>query len=253
MTTPISVQLYSLREEAERDLTRLVQRLGEIGFLGIEPAGTHGLRPAEFRSLIESAGMQVCSAHGPLPLGDDANRILDDQQELGNSALIVPYLPVERFQDRDAVRGTAEDLNRAWENVNARGMSLGYHNHWWEFQARFDGKTAYDVLFEALRPEIFAEVDTYWARVGGVDPAALISQLGARTRYLHIKDGPADDPGAAMVAVGDGRMDVASIVRAGSGVSWHVVELDRCETDMLEAVARSYDFLVKNGLSRGRV
>jgi hypothetical protein len=30
------------------------------------------------------------------------------------------------------------------------------------------------------------------------------------------------------------------------------VELDRCDTDMFEAVERSYDYLVGNGLSTGR-
>ncbi|MBT7864437.1 MAG: sugar phosphate isomerase/epimerase, partial [Gemmatimonadetes bacterium] len=32
---------------------------------------------------------------------------------------------------------------------------------------------------------------------------------------------------------------------------WMIVELDRCETDMVEAVKKSYDYLVGEGLAAG--
>jgi sugar phosphate isomerase/epimerase len=131
-------------------------------------------------------------------------------------------------------------------------MTLGYHNHFWEFQNQFDGETAHALLFRLLEPSVFAEVDTYWAQVGGVDPAATVAALGARARFLHIKDGPADDPKADMTAVGQGAVDVPAIIAANDAVEWQVVELDRCATDMLTAVDESYRYLISNGLARGR-
>jgi hypothetical protein len=35
-------------------------------------------------------------------------------------------------------------------------------------------------------------------------------------------------------------------------LQWLVVELDACDTDMLEAVEKSYKWLVGNGLATGR-
>jgi hypothetical protein len=68
---------------------------------------------------------------------------------------------------------------------------------------------------------------------------------------LHIKDGPAVR-GEPMVAVGDGVLDVPSIIQAGAGsTQWLIVELDACATDMMEAVEKSYDYLVGKGLARG--
>ena len=56
-----------------------------------------------------------------------------------------------------------------------------------------------------------------------------------------------------MVAVGDGVIDMpARARRRGQRPRWHIVELDRCDTDMFDAVERSYDYLVGNGLSQGR-
>ncbi len=252
MQPPISVQLYSLREEAAADFPAVIERLGEVGFAGVEPAGLHGLSPAEFRRRVEGTGMAVSSAHGPLPLGDEANRILDAQQELGCAALVVAMLPPDRFADADALKAAADDLNRAHENVRERGLELGYHNHWWEFEALDGGRTAHERLFELLDPQIFAELDIYWARVGGGDPARVIADLGPRARLLHVKDGSADDFRAPMTAVGDGTVDIKAALGAGDAVEWHIVELDRCEGDMFAAIEKSYRYLTGSGLSKGR-
>ena len=56
-----------------------------------------------------------------------------------------------------------------------------------------------------------------------------------------------------MVAVGDGVVDIPGVLAASPAARWHIVELDRCDTDMFEAVERSYDYLVGNGsLGAGR-
>lgn len=251
MRPPVSVQLYSLREEAAADLPATLARLGEIGFVGVEPAGLHGLSAAEFRRHAQGAGLSIGSAHAALPVGDDAARVLDAQQELGCDTLVVPMLPPDRFTDLDGVEAVAEDLNRACENARARGLRLGYHNHWWEFRELEGGRSAYELLFERLVPEVLAEVDIYWARVGGRDPARLLEELGSRARLLHVKDGPADEPRSAMTAVGDGVVDVKAALQAAPEAEWHIVELDRCDTDMFQAIERSYHWLVEGGHSRG--
>jgi hypothetical protein len=55
-----------------------------------------------------------------------------------------------------------------------------------------------------------------------------------------------------MTALGAGVVDIPGVVAAGEGsTEWLVVELDRCATDMLEAVRKSYQYLIANGLARG--
>ena len=129
-------------------------------------------------------------------------------------------------------------------------MKLGYHNHWFEF-VQVDGRSAFDLFLEALDPRIVLEIDIYWAQTGGVDPAALVKELGPRVPLLHVKDGPCTEADA-MVAVGDGRVDVPGVLGANDAVEWHIVELDRCDTDMWGAVERSYEYLTGNGLSEGK-
>jgi sugar phosphate isomerase/epimerase len=62
---------------------------------------------------------------------------------------------------------------------------------------------------------------------------------------LHIKDGPAGaDTDAAMTALGQGNVDISSILSASAGrAEWLIVELDRCDSDMMETVNQSYHYL----------
>jgi sugar phosphate isomerase/epimerase len=56
-------------------------------------------------------------------------------------------------------------------------------------------------------PRVFFEVDTYWAKAAGQDPARIIGQLAKRVPLMHIKDGPGDKT-SPMVAVGTGVQDI---------------------------------------------
>ncbi len=251
MTPPISIQLYSLREEAKQGLAPVLERLGRIGYAGVEPAGLGDLSPAAFNRCLADAGMVVSSGHVALPKPDGTAEVLDLQDAIGNKDLVVAFLPPDKFADADGVRTCAERLNAFNEKARARGMSLGYHNHWWEFSNRIGNETAHAMLFRLLDPSVFAEIDTYWAKVGGADPARVVGDLGERARLLHIKDGPATNHEAPMVAVGDGVMDVPAIAKA-SRAKWHVVELDQCATDMFTAVEKSHRYLTGHGLATGR-
>jgi hypothetical protein len=55
-----------------------------------------------------------------------------------------------------------------------------------------------------------------------------------------------EDP---MTALGAGRMPVAEILAAAPSAEWHIVELDHCATDMMEAVGASMTWLDSHGLA----
>jgi sugar phosphate isomerase/epimerase len=252
MTTPLSVQLYSLRDEAAKDFGGVIARLGSIGFAGVELAGFHSMAPAEVSSRIADAGMVISSAHIG-SVGDDLPSLLDELAVVGCDTAVLAFLPPDHFLDRQSISRNAQALNRAASVATDRGISLGYHNHWWEFQNKIDGESAWTHFMAELDPRVFVELDMYWATNGGADPVELISAPHSRVRLLHVKDGPADDPKNAMVAVGSGTLDIHRILTAPSHLAWHIVELDRCDSDMFEAIETSYRFLTSNGLSAGRL
>jgi sugar phosphate isomerase/epimerase len=252
VTAGTSIQLYTLREACAADFRAVLGRLGAIGFVGVETAGFHGLTGPEVRRTLDDAGLKASSAHVGWAKADEYEAALDEHQELGCDTVVIPALAPKSFADLDAIRAAADLINASNERVRARGLTLGYHNHYWELQSVIDDRPALLHLFDHVDDTVVAEVDVYWAQVGGIDPTQLVSELGERAALLHVKDGPAGDPSQAMVAVGDGAVDVRAVIAAAPAARWHIVELDRCDTDMFDAVERSYHYLVENRLSQGR-
>ena len=248
MTVPIAVQLYSLRDALEHNLEPVFARLAEIGYVGVEPYG--GLDAAQVAALSRRYGLQIPSAHLAPPLDADERPTLDAADVLGIERIVVPYLPPEHFADLDTIKRTADRLNAASDIARRHGRSLGYHNHWWELNL-IDGKTVLDHLRDQVAPEIFFEIDTYWVKTGGQDPAQVVGSFGVRAPLLHIKDGPADNSNSPMVAVGTGTLDFPAVVGA-SAANWLIVELDKCASDMMTAIEASYQYLTTQGLAHGR-
>jgi len=249
---PIGLQLYTLRDALANDFEGVIRRVADIGYIGVEPFGGAFAKtpPQEAVRLFNEVGLPVIGSHAPIPLGDDKNKALDMMEALHSKRLIVPWLPPEDFATVDATKRACAMLNEANAVARENGLELLYHNHWQEY-AQVNGRRVYQTMVEELDPTINFEIDTYWVKTAGVDPVAVIKELGARAPLLHIKDGPTgrDLP---MVALGEGVIDIPGIVAAGENTAeWIIVELDNCDTDMMEAVEKSYRYLTSKGLARG--
>ena len=63
-----------------------------------------------------------------------------------------------------------------------------YHNHDFEF-VKINGKFALDELYDTISADLLeTEIDTCWAKVAGVNPAAYVRQYTGRATILHLKD-----------------------------------------------------------------
>ncbi len=249
MSPSIALQLYSLREQLAQDFAGVIRRVADIGYRGVETAGFPGISVEQAARLFRELGLQTPSAHLPLPLGDEAAAALETAAQLGVQ-WVVCGMPPEDFSDGDRIRRVCERLNQADAVVRAHGYTLLYHNHWWEFQAMADGRYPYQIMLEALEPTVQFEIDTYWVRTAGHDPASVLAEFAGRAPLLHIKDGPATVD-APMTAVGQGVIDWTTVHERHTA-EWWIVELDRCATDMFEAVAASYRYLTDKGYAAGR-
>ncbi|KPK83628.1 MAG: hypothetical protein AMJ81_07735 [Phycisphaerae bacterium SM23_33] len=247
---PISLQLYSLREQAKKDFVGVLRTVAEIGYAGVEPAGLHGMKPKEVRKVLDDLELACCSTHGAMPGKDTVNQRVDEAATLGTDMIISGLGPGD-FKTADARKASIDRLQAAAALVGEAGMRFGYHNHWWEFE-KVDGQTAYDILLQRV-PDMFSQLDVYWAaNFGAVDVLQVIKAHAARIPMLHVKDGPLVK-GQPHTAVGKGKMDIPAVVNAADPkvLRWLVVELDECATDMTQAVRESYEYLAGQGLGSG--
>ena len=252
MPAPIALQLYSLREAiAAEGFVAVVEEVAKMGFAGVETAGFPGTTAKEAAKLFADLGLAVPSAHIAMPLGDSKSEVLDTMAVLGAKQITSPSIGQEPYQSIDGIKKACERFNQANAVARESGYTFAIHNHWMEFQD-VEGRNAFDVLLENLDQTVLFQLDTYWIQTAGKDPVQIIKKLGQRAPTLHIKDGPCtrEEP---MLAFGEGKMDIPALVDAGGqATEWLIVELDRCATDMAEAVEKSYTYMINKGLARGR-
>jgi sugar phosphate isomerase/epimerase len=246
----VALQLYSVREALAQDFEGVIRRLAAMGLAGVETAGQYGASPAAAKRLFDELGLKVCSSHMPLPLGEQQQQVIETVLAVGSPRIVICLGP-DDFATPDKIRESCDKLNEASAIAGKHGIAIGYHNHWWEFEPRQGQEPAWRQMEGWLKPEVFWEVDTYWATVAGASAPEAVRELGSRAPLLHIKDGPGkkDQP---MLAAGTGIMDFPAIAAAGGNkAEWWIIELDECATDMLEAVDASIQYLTGKGLAHG--
>jgi sugar phosphate isomerase/epimerase len=231
----LGIQLYSVRDDIGPDaLPGTLARLAALGFTHAEPydilSDTEGLNAA-----LDAAGLQADTAHSKIT-ELDRDRVLDAAERLGIGTVIVPFVPPASIADRDGVLALADAINAVVSVAADRGIRIGYHNHDFEFAQKIGGRTAYDLLVDALDPAVVLEVDTYWAAFGGEDVVALLTGLGDRVRFLHVKED------------GTNPFDVAEVVGLAGSLELPVVEVVVHEGDVFPLIERNAAFF--SGLVR---
>ena len=238
----LSVQLYTVRTALEADLDGTIDRIAAMGFTNVEPYN-FAADPGPLSAALRRNGLAAPSGHAPLLSADQA-QIFAAARTLGMRTVIDPFVDPARWTSVDDIAATAAQLNNAATVAAGYGLRVGYHNHWFEVETDFDGRTGLEVLADHLDPAVVLEVDTYWVAVGGQDPAELLGRLGERVRLIHIKDGAVDQDNTSQVAVGSGRMDIDGVLGACSTVETAVVELDDSAGDLFTAIEDSRRFLL---------
>lgn len=237
----VGLQLHTVRNELKADYAGTMQALGEIGVKYIE--GGLSLSD-EQQAAIDAAGIQHVSGGGPLPIGDEAEQHLQKAKDKGFSRYVVfaPQNWQDDFKDTDSIKAYCVLLKEGVQRAKDAGLQLCYHNHWFEAED-YDGKRGYQIMREEVGDDLAFEIDTYWAAVGGSDPAAMLDELGDTVPLIHIKDGPADSRESIMCPLGLGKLPIPTIVDHARYAEYAFIELDTTDRDVLESVKISHDYL----------
>ena len=238
----VALQLYTVRDETQRDFAGTLRRVAQIGYDGVEFAGYGGLTSQGMAALLAETGLRVAGTH----LGLDAleGPQLDESirycQDIHCPFIALPNLANE-WRTPQWIRALAPRLNEIGRRCREQGITFGYHNHDFEF-TRFDGIYLMDYLLQATDPSLVKiELDVYWAAYAGVDPVAYLEALGDRVALIHLKDMA---PDRSMTEVGKGVLDMRHIVAfAQVRGLWGVVENDYPQMPSLESARVSLEYL----------
>ncbi len=254
----IGIQLYTLRGPLGEDAAATLQAVAVAGYKQVEMYGFPNCQPQIDGA--KAAGLALNSSHfewGSVvnPSDDEMSdfaKILEKADEIGLTHLVVPYLHDNERRTLDDYKRVAENCNKAAGMAKKAGIQLAYHNHAFEFEPKTGGKTGFDIFVDEFSQDMKFELDVFWVKVGGIDPAELIGKLSGRVTQLHLKDlkdgievpNFGGLPQDAFQEIGDGVIAMEPILAAAekAGVAHCHVEQDH-SPDPLASIRQSLDFL----------
>jgi sugar phosphate isomerase/epimerase len=253
----VGVQLYTLRNIINEKPLEVLQALEQIGFRECEVI--QGNMPKIWDSL-KLTKLKPVSLHMDTALftRDQAKlpAALDDAKQRGFTFVVCPYIAPQDRGGVDVIKKLGDTLNKAGEICAKSGLRLAYHNHAFEFEKTTGDETLLDVLLKTADAKLVTlELDIMWSQVGGVNPVALLQKYGKRVTLMHLKNvsagiGPQFNekvPRDAFREVGDGAVDIASVLKAAqkAGVQHYFVEQDQTPGNPLDSLKKSYAYLEK--------
>lgn len=249
----IGLQLYSLRDQFQKDVPGTMDTVKAFGFRTVELAGTYNLTPEQFRQQLDTHGLTAVSAHFPYErYRDDVEGVARDAQTLGLKYVGCAWIPHTDPFDEKTCREAAAVFNRAGEALAKHGLKFFYHSHGYEFQPYEDG-TLFDLLMHETKPEyVNFEMDVFWIIHPGQDPVQLLQKYPKRWLLMHVKGMRDSTPTGLLtghsdvtndVALGTGKIDYPPILKAAQkiGVKYYFIEDESPSSE--QQIPQSFTYL----------
>jgi len=246
----VGIQLYSIRDEMEKDMDAAFGALKALGYDYVEFAGYFGKSAEELSGLLDKHHLACVSAIQPgASLVKDWQQAADYAKAVGVKYLAMGY---GRGVLRDKFAENVKSLINIGKLLKDNGIGLLYHNHDSEFE-KVNGEYILDRLFAAVPADLLNPlIDTGWARYAGVNPSEYLGKYAGRMPAIHLKDFARKDDGDELAGcpVGKGIQDIPAVLAAAenAGVGLITVEDECKDIPQLEAAKISREYLRTLGL-----
>lgn len=232
---PIALQLYSVRDDMEKDFEGTLKKVKAMGYDGGEFAGLYSHSAAEVKKMCGEIGITPISAHVGYAELLEGEKTFKTYAEIGCKYIVIPWIDAKYLAGGENNAEFIENVKKFGELANANGMKLCYHNHDFEFE-KVDGEYKLDLLYKAVSAELLStQLDTCWVNVGGENPAEFIRKYSGRIEIVHLKDfvGSKSENMYGLIGAGgkEGKKDETGKFEfrpVGSGVQNFPAILDAC-------------------------
>jgi sugar phosphate isomerase/epimerase len=271
---PIGLQLWTVREELQKNFDATLHKIAEIGYREVELFELPVSNPQYRKKNFSDAGLTCVSGH--FYLDEFKNpKVIDAARELGLRYMIVVFPTLRSLSTREVSKMKFEDLvplydkitlddykwnadefNRLGEKLHKSGLQLGYHNHAVDLK-RFGNAIALDTLIESTDPLLVTfEMDCGHVIHAGHDPIEYLKKYPQRIELLHLKDlKPGFETSTTLdteekgtnTEIGAGGIDwnkLFAVAKRGGHVKHYFVEHEgKMDHPPFEAIKISYDYL----------
>lgn len=215
MALPIALQLYSVREEMEKDFKGTLERVKALGYDGVEFAGLLGHRAETVKGWCQELDLTPLSARVPFTdLLEDLSGVLEPYQTIGVEYISIGDLPEDRRPGAEGWLATVEAIKEIGKAVRERGMTLLYHNSDGDFTV-VDGEYGLDMLCRLVSKEdLQPQLDICRLNVAGQRPDDYLRKYDGRIPVVLLTDydGSAAENNFEFRPLGEGRLDLPLIL-----------------------------------------
>ncbi len=219
---------YLKDEAGYRTVFEKVKAMGadavQISCTMSQPVGAQTLA-----ALAAEYDLPICATHSPVQrITDDLDRLAEEHLTFGCREIGIGMMPKQfRQNGYERLDKFLDILNVAGDRLKAYGMTVAYHNHWFEFDKK-DNSSVFDLMIERTEDYVRFIPDTFWIKVGGEEPAEFLKKLSGRVGTVHLKDYSKVLGLPVFRALGKGTLDFGAIINSArqTGAEYAVAELD---------------------------
>jgi sugar phosphate isomerase/epimerase len=239
---PIGLELYSVRDELEKDLMGTVRGVAKMGYQCVEFYSPYYDWTTDYakqvRAELDELGIHCYSTHNDLKsfTPDGVKKAIDLNKILG-ARYIVLADPGD-VSDLDGYKHVAETVNQANEAMAGQGLHAGYHNHDAEWRA-IDGQKPIEVLAKTFDKSVMLQLDVGTCLEAGGDAVAWINHNPGRIHSIHVKDWSPQR--GYKVLTGEGIAPWKKIFAAAEkvgGIEYYLIEQEGSDYPEMETAQR---------------
>lgn len=240
---PIGLQVYSVRNEAQKDLAAVLAQVAEMGYDGVEFAGYYNWPAEKIRKVLDQHNLKCCGTHTGVNemMGERFAKTIEFNKTIGNKNMIAPS--GMRTNSKESCIEFAKQLSEIAAKAKEQGMRVGYHNHAGEFDAK-GGFIPWEVFASNSSKDVILQVDIGHVARSGADPAKYMVKFPGRLVTVHVKDFAKGKPDPV---VGEGEVDwpaMFKICEGAGGTEWYIIE-DESNTQVMQRIKTDIDNLRK--------
>ncbi len=268
----LSIQLYSVRDDMQKDPLGTLKQLSQMGYRNVEHANYvdrkfYGHSATEFKKILDDLNLKMPSGHTVMGKQDwDESKkdftdlwknTVEDAATLKQKYVISPWLDESLRGNMDDFKNYMDVFNRSGELCKKYGMKFGYHNHDFEFNTMLNNVKLYDLILQNTDPELVAQQmdigNMYGAGGRALD---ILKQYPGRFELLHVKDEIKSENKDAMAGyestiLAKGVIPVKEIIddfKKLGGTTYFVIEQESYQGKTpIECAKEDYDIMKKWG------
>lgn len=239
---PVGLELYSVRDDLQKDLMGTVRAIAKMGYQGVEFYSPYFDWTPDYakqvRKLLDDLGIRCFSTHNDSKSFEPEHtaRAIELNQIIGSKFIVMAS--AGEITTLDGWKKVAEQLDAGAEKMKAAGLRAGYHNHELEFTP-LEGKRPIEVLAANTSPDVMLQLDVGTCVEAGSDPVAWVDANPGRIRSMHCKDWSREK--GYKILLGEGAAPwkkLFEVAEKTGGIEYYLVEQEGSDYSELDTARR---------------